>query len=91
MWTFPVPSPAGRIFANLILTKINSCEQAFRGIRADECVQVARLIEETGCCDAIEVSAGTNENIYIMARGDMAVEGILKYYRPWATTARYVL
>jgi 2,4-dienoyl-CoA reductase-like NADH-dependent reductase (Old Yellow Enzyme family) len=73
-----------------VLTKINSYEQQPKGIRADECVRIARLIEQTGCCDAIEVSAGTNENVFIMARGGLAMEGVLKYYRPFCNMPEWL-
>jgi len=66
-----------------VLIKLNSFERARRGIKPAECVLFAKMVEETGCCDAIEISAGTNEGGFFMARGAFPAEGILKYMRPY--------
>jgi 2,4-dienoyl-CoA reductase-like NADH-dependent reductase (Old Yellow Enzyme family) len=71
-----------------VLIKINSYERAKDAIKPDECLQFARLIEKTGCCDAIEISGGTNEGGFIMARGGFPAEGILKYLRPYCEMNR---
>lgn len=76
-----VRESVGREFPLLI--KLNSFESARSGIRPDECVETARLVEETGCCDAIEISAGSNEDSFYMARGKFPTEGILAYLRPY--------
>ena len=66
-----------------VLIKLNSYERAKDGIRPHECVHFARLIEETACCDAIEISGGTNEGGFVMARGAFPIKGILTYLRPY--------
>ncbi len=66
-----------------VLTKLNSYESSRNGIRADECVQFAGMINATGCCDAIEISAGTNANVFYMARGGVPTDTILNHCRPF--------
>ena len=66
-----------------VLIKLNSFDRARDGIKPAECVGFARMAEETGCCDAVEVSAGSNEDSFYMARGAFPTEGILKYLRPY--------
>lgn len=66
-----------------VLIKLNSYERAKDGIKPHECLYFARLVEKTGCCDAIEISGGTNECGFVMARGDFPIKGILKYLRPY--------
>lgn len=66
-----------------VLIKLNSYESSKGGIRPDECMQFSKMVEATGCCDAIEISAGTNANVFYMARGGFPMDAILKYYRPF--------
>jgi len=73
-----------------VLIKLNSYESARNGIQPDECVQYAKMVEATGCCDAIEISAGTNANVFYMARGGFPIDAILKYYRPFCQFSRPV-
>ena len=68
-----------------VIIKLNCHESARDGINEDECVETAQMVQETACCDAIEISAGTNEDPFIMARGALPTEGILKYLRPYCT------
>ena len=39
------------------------------------------MVEDTMCCDAIELSCGTNEGGFIMAMGEFPTDAILKYLR----------
>lgn len=66
-----------------VLIKLNSFERAKLGMKPDLCVEYARMIDETGCCDAIEISAGTNGCGFYMARGDVPAQALLKYMRPY--------
>jgi len=66
-----------------VLLKLNAFEKPCDGMKPNECVEVARMVEKTGCCDAIEISNGTNEDGMYMARGGFPTEGILKYMRPY--------
>jgi 2,4-dienoyl-CoA reductase-like NADH-dependent reductase (Old Yellow Enzyme family) len=66
-----------------VLIKLNSYERARRGIKPEECVEFAKMVEETGCCDAVEISCGTNEGGFVMARGDFPTKAILEYMRPY--------
>ncbi len=66
-----------------VLIKLNSWERARRGIKPDDCIEFARFVEQTGCCDAIELSCGTNEGGFTMARGEFATNAIVKYLRPY--------
>ncbi len=66
-----------------VLIKLNTFEKAPDGIKADECVGFSRMVEETGCCDAIELSCGTNEGGFVMARGEFPTGAIFKYMRPY--------
>jgi len=66
-----------------VLIKLNTYERASLGIKPKECVQFAKMVEETGCCDAIEFSCGTDEGGFIMARGKFPTRAIFKYMRPY--------
>lgn len=66
-----------------VLLKLNGFERGRGGMNPQECVKVARLAEQTGCCDAIEVSAGSNEDAFHMARGELPADAILTYLRPY--------
>ena len=76
-----VRSVVGRDFP--VLIKLNTWEKAKRGIKPAECVRYAKLVEETGCCDAIELSCGTNAGGFTMARGKFPVGAILDHMRPY--------
>jgi 2,4-dienoyl-CoA reductase-like NADH-dependent reductase (Old Yellow Enzyme family) len=71
-----------------VFIKLNSFERARDGIRPDECVHFTKMVEDTGCCAAIELSAGSNEDSFYMARGKFPAEGILKYLRPYCKMGR---
>jgi 2,4-dienoyl-CoA reductase-like NADH-dependent reductase (Old Yellow Enzyme family) len=77
-----VKQAAGREYP--VLIKLNCFETAVDGMKPDECVRIARMVEDTGCCDAIEISAGSNEDGFYMARGAFPAEAILKYLRPYS-------
>ncbi len=66
-----------------ILIKLNTYEKARDGIKREDCVTFARMVEETGCCDAIELSCGTNEGGFIMARGKFPTFALFEYMRPY--------
>ncbi len=66
-----------------VLIKMNGYERAKLGIKSDECVLFAKMVEQTGCCDAIEISCGTNEGGFIMARGKFPTDAILHFMRPY--------
>lgn len=51
-----------------ILAKLNAYDGRKGGLRLDEAIRVARLLEESGCA-AIEVSCGTSEDGLYMTRG----------------------
>jgi 2,4-dienoyl-CoA reductase-like NADH-dependent reductase (Old Yellow Enzyme family) len=65
-----------------ILAKINAFEKSGDGMKIDEAVQIAKLLEECGC-DAIEVSSGIIEDGFWFARGDFPYEIIVRdnYFR----------
>jgi 2,4-dienoyl-CoA reductase-like NADH-dependent reductase (Old Yellow Enzyme family) len=66
-----------------VLIKLNTYERAWRGMRPNECAKIARMVEETDCCDAIEFSCGTNEGGFVMARGRFPTWALFKYMRPY--------
>jgi 2,4-dienoyl-CoA reductase-like NADH-dependent reductase (Old Yellow Enzyme family) len=66
-----------------VLVKLNAFERHADGMRPAECVEVARLVEATGCCDAVEISAGSNADAFHMARGAFPIDAILEFMRPW--------
>lgn len=66
-----------------VLIKLNTVERARLGVKAADCVRFARMVNDTGCCDAIELSCGTNEGGLIMARGGFPTAAILRYMRPY--------
>jgi 2,4-dienoyl-CoA reductase-like NADH-dependent reductase (Old Yellow Enzyme family) len=68
-----------------VLIKMNTYERLRGGITPDECVGHAVLVEETGCCDAIELSCGTSEGGFVMARGAFPTQAIFRYLRPFCT------
>ncbi len=66
-----------------VLIKLNAFEKARDGIKAADCIQAAQMVEATGCCDAVEISAGSTEDSFYMARGGLPMEAIHKYLRPY--------
>lgn len=66
-----------------VLIKMNSYERAKLGIKSHECVLFATMVAKTGCCDAIEISCGTNEGGFVMARGKFPTNAILQFMRPY--------
>jgi 2,4-dienoyl-CoA reductase-like NADH-dependent reductase (Old Yellow Enzyme family) len=66
-----------------VLIKLNTEDRQWRGITPDECVATARLVEASGCCDAIELSCGTTEGGFVMARGGVPADTLLAYTRPY--------
>lgn len=66
-----------------VLIKLNTYENAPFGTSPTECVLVAKMVENTGCCDAIELSCGTNEGGFVMARGKFPTNAVFNYMRPY--------
>ena len=66
-----------------VLIKLNTYERVRNGTKPDDCISFAKMVEETGCCDAIEFSCGTNEGGFTMARGRFPADALLKYMRPY--------
>ena len=66
-----------------VLVKLNTYEKARRGIKPEECTRITRMVEETGCCDGVEFSCGTNEGGFVMARGRFPTRALLRYMRPY--------
>jgi 2,4-dienoyl-CoA reductase-like NADH-dependent reductase (Old Yellow Enzyme family) len=66
-----------------VLIKLNTYERAATGIKAGDCIGFAEMVAETGCCDAIEFSCGTNEGGFIMARGKFPTDAIFQFMRPY--------
>jgi 2,4-dienoyl-CoA reductase-like NADH-dependent reductase (Old Yellow Enzyme family) len=66
-----------------VLLKLNTEDRRRRGVHPDECVATAKLVEATGCCDAIELSAGTTEGGFVMARGAVPAAALLAFTRPY--------
>ncbi len=66
-----------------VLIKLNTYERAGRGIKASDCIGYAKMVAKTDCCDAIELSCGTNEGGFIMARGKFPTDAIFKFMRPY--------
>jgi 2,4-dienoyl-CoA reductase-like NADH-dependent reductase (Old Yellow Enzyme family) len=66
-----------------ILIKLNTFERAPLGIKPEDCVAFSQMVGATGCCDAIELSCGTNEGGFIMARGKFPTKAIFRYMRPY--------
>jgi 2,4-dienoyl-CoA reductase-like NADH-dependent reductase (Old Yellow Enzyme family) len=66
-----------------VLIKLNTYERATRGIKAEDCIAYAKMVADTGCCDAIEFSCGTNEGGFTMARGQFPTDAIFKFMRPF--------
>ncbi|MEW6369248.1 MAG: NADH:flavin oxidoreductase [Acidobacteriota bacterium] len=66
-----------------VLIKLNTEERVSGGITPEECVETARRVEQTGCCDAIEMSCGTTEGGMVMTRGRFPADAMLRYLRPF--------
>ncbi len=66
-----------------VFLKLNTYERARLGIKEKDCLQFAKMAEETSSCDALELSCGTNEGGFIMARGEFPTKGIITYLRPF--------
>ncbi|MCX7708316.1 MAG: NADH:flavin oxidoreductase [Clostridia bacterium] len=62
-----------------ILVKMNAYDGRKNGMRIDEAVHIAGLLEKSGCA-AIEVSCGTIEDGFYASRGEKApVDAVLEY------------
>jgi 2,4-dienoyl-CoA reductase-like NADH-dependent reductase (Old Yellow Enzyme family) len=68
-----------------VMIKLNTYERARLGTKPKDCVRFAAMVEETDCCDAIELSCGTSEGEFVMARGGFPTDTILKHMRPYCT------
>jgi 2,4-dienoyl-CoA reductase-like NADH-dependent reductase (Old Yellow Enzyme family) len=66
-----------------VLIKLNTYERAARGIKAKDCIDYSKMVADTGCCDAIEFSSGTNEGGFTMARGEFPTDAIFSFMRPY--------
>jgi 2,4-dienoyl-CoA reductase-like NADH-dependent reductase (Old Yellow Enzyme family) len=66
-----------------ILIKLNTYECAHKGTKPEDCIQISKMVEETGCCDAIELSCGTTEGGFTMARGKFPTDALFRYMRPF--------
>ncbi len=66
-----------------VLIKLNTYENAIKGTTPEECLLAAKMVEDTNCCDAVELSCGTNEGGFVMARGGFPTEALLRYTRPY--------
>jgi 2,4-dienoyl-CoA reductase-like NADH-dependent reductase (Old Yellow Enzyme family) len=66
-----------------MLLKLNTYERARLGTKPEDCLQYAQMVEKTGCCDAIELSSGTTEDGFVMARGQLPTTAIFQYLRPY--------
>jgi 2,4-dienoyl-CoA reductase-like NADH-dependent reductase (Old Yellow Enzyme family) len=66
-----------------VLIKLNTYERASLGMKPRECIQFVKMIEDTKCCDAVELSCGTNEGGFIMSRGEFPTDALLRYMRPY--------
>jgi len=70
-----------------ILIKLNTFERAPLGIKPEDCVAFSEMVGATGCCDTVELSCGTNEGGFIMARGKFPTKAIFRYMRPYCNYA----
>ena len=62
-----------------ILVKLNAHDKCKNGMRIEEAVQIAKMLEKSGCA-AIEVSCGFFENgLYTMRSEKLPVDAIMKY------------
>jgi 2,4-dienoyl-CoA reductase-like NADH-dependent reductase (Old Yellow Enzyme family) len=68
-----------------VLIKLNTFERPRDGTKPEDCVAFCKMVEQTGCCDAIELSCGTNEDGFVMARGTFPTDAIFAYLRPYRT------
>jgi 2,4-dienoyl-CoA reductase-like NADH-dependent reductase (Old Yellow Enzyme family) len=68
-----------------VLIKLNSWERPALGTKPGDCVRFAGMVEDTGCCDAVEISCGTTEDGLVMTRGDFPTNAVFKYLRPYRT------
>jgi 2,4-dienoyl-CoA reductase-like NADH-dependent reductase (Old Yellow Enzyme family) len=61
-----------------IWAKINGYEKSKDGLKIDDSVMIAKLLEQAGC-DAIEVSCGIAEEGFVTSRGGFPFEMIVRY------------
>ena len=62
-----------------ILIKLNAYDGRKGGMRVEEAVEIARLLEQSGCA-AIEVSCGTAEDGFYMSRGEKTpIDAVFRY------------
>jgi 2,4-dienoyl-CoA reductase-like NADH-dependent reductase (Old Yellow Enzyme family) len=73
-----------------ILIKLNTFERAPLGTKPEDCLAFSEMVAKTGCCDGIELSCGTNEGGFIMARGKFPTDAIFRYMRPYCDYHRLI-
>ena len=73
-----------------VLIKLNTYEKASDGMNSEECALISKMVEETDCCDAIELSCGTSEDGFVMARGEFPTDAIFNYMRPYCNYSKLV-
>ncbi len=73
-----------------ILIKLNTFERAPLGSKPESCLAFSEMVAATGSCNAIELSCGTNEGGFIMARGKFPTEAIFRYLRPYCNYPRLI-
>lgn len=62
-----------------ILVKLNACDRRKNGMRINEAVQIAKMLEKVGC-SGIEVSCGVYEDGLFTIRGEkLPIEAVFKY------------
>jgi len=66
-----------------ILLKMNTFERHPWGIKTEDCLAFSGRVEDTGCCDAIDFSCGTNEGGFYMTRGEFPTATVFRYMRPF--------
>ncbi|WP_105619648.1 NADH:flavin oxidoreductase [Vallitalea okinawensis] len=76
-----------------VFVKLNAYDHRKNGMREEEAVQIAKMLEKSGC-DAIEVSCGVEEDGLNMTRGNSPTEALLEYgtkYKNKSTLQKKVL
>jgi 2,4-dienoyl-CoA reductase-like NADH-dependent reductase (Old Yellow Enzyme family) len=73
-----------------VLVKLNACDGRKKGMRINEAVQIAKMLEHVGCA-GIEISCGVYEDGLFTIRGNkLPIEAVFKYSFAYKTLPKFI-
>ena len=73
-----------------VLVKLNACDNRNKGMRINEAVQIAKMLEQSGCA-GIEVSCGVYEDGLFTIRGHkLPIDAVFKYSFAYKSLPKFI-